>query len=752
MRIDFLRKRPLFYAAILLAFFIFLNERVFSSFLSHEAFQTLPDAREVCIGGVIVSEVEEKIYYHVPNDSFVLDARRAWLDGKPILFKAKVKVYSKAPEEPLNYGDEVLIQGRLAEPDGPRNPGGFDQKNYLAGSGITKLFFTDKKSQIKRFKSHQGSPVVETALKVRRFLSEALGNYFNPNDASFLRALFLGERGGIDEDFKGLFIKTGTMHILSVSGFNIGFLSYSIFLILNFFRVRKNISYLIVLIGIWAYCLIVGWQAPVVRASIMASLFIAGRLLSRDADLLNLAGASALVILWVSPRQLFDVGFQLSYLAVLSLALFLPRFVERPKLFPNEKWLLREKIARYFSELFWVSFVCLFVTLPVTVQNFYIVTPLSLIANLVVVPISFLLFFIGFLFFLTYGWMPKFLFFLPWIMAGLMKVFTKSLFFIENLPGAYWISGKLDSVLWILLTAGICYLLTTRRFKRPILRALVVFIFVTDIFLLQNALRYFDDKLRMTALDVGQGDALFFEFPHRATLLMDSGKGEPGDRGRYILGPFLKSKGIGSIDALVISHPQEDHIGGMPSVLAEFKVNHIIHAGSDYPTGLFERLKREMDEEKAKVYIAREGDKIVGFLDTDILVLNPPPGQQSGNVNEDSLVLKIVYKNTRFLLTGDIEEGAMSYIRKKHDLRAEVLKVPHHGARLKSAGKSFVEQTDPQYSVISVGRHNAFGHPSPVTLSILNNLPNNRVLRTDLDRAVQLVSDGRTVSLIEKKS
>ena len=123
MKIDFLRKRPLFYAAILLAFFIFLNERVFSSFLSHEAFQTLPDAREVCIGGVIVSEVEEKIYYHVPNDSFVLDARRAWLDGKPILFKAKVKVYSKAPEEPLNYGDEVLIQGRLAEPDGPRNPG-----------------------------------------------------------------------------------------------------------------------------------------------------------------------------------------------------------------------------------------------------------------------------------------------------------------------------------------------------------------------------------------------------------------------------------------------------------------------------------------------------------------------------------------------------------------------------------------------------------------------------------------------------
>ncbi len=751
MKTDFIRKRPLFYGAILLASVIFLNEYVFSGFFSHGGAKNLNskqialDNQEVFLGGVIVSEVDEKINYEVSNVSFILNARRLWVDKKPVEYRKKVKVYLKNPSQYLSYGDEVVLEGRLAEPDERRNPGGFDQKAYLANSRITKLFFSDKKDEIKLLKSHQGLWLKEVSLKSRRLLSEAIGTYFHGESEGFLKALFLGERNGLDEDFKDLFIKTGTMHILAVSGFNIGFLSFSIFLILKLFRVPRNISYLIVLGGIWAYCLIVGWQAPVVRASIMASLFVVGRLVGRGPDLLNLMGASALVILLVNSKQLFDVGFQLSYLAVLSIAIFLPRFVQAPKLLPNEKWLFKEKLAHYFNELFWISFVCLFVTLPVTVQNFYIVAPFSLIANLVVVPLSFLLFFTGFIFFLTYGWIPKFLFFLPWLMTCMMKVFTRSLFFIENLPGAYWIVGKLDPVLWALLTAGIFYLLVTRHLARPFVRALIIFIFVSDIFLLQEAVRRFDDKLRMTVLDVGQGDAIFFEFPHGSNLLIDAGKGRAGDRGKYVIAPFLKSKGISTVDVLAISHPQEDHIGGMLSVLREFEVKNVIHAGSNYPTALYKHLKHKITDEKASVYIAREGDRIAGFSDADISVLNPPRGRQSKNINNDSLVLKIAYKNTRFLLTGDIEEEAMTYIRKEHDLRSDVIKIPHHGARLLAGGKAFVEQTMPKFSAISVGRRNPFGHPSPVTLSVLNSLPQNRVLRTDLDHAIQFVSDGQLV-------
>ena len=748
MNLNFFKSRPLFYLAILFGACIFMCEQL-RPVAQSEADLT---QKSIFIGGTIVSEIEEKIIYQEKRLSFILDVRRLWMNGKPSAIREKVKVHLPKPEAELNYGDEIVLEGRLAEPDGRRNPGGFDQKAYLANHGIKKLFFGDLKSSLKILRHRRGNVIKEISLKARKALAETIQMHFKGNDAVFLKALFLGERGGLDEDFKDLFIKTGTMHILAVSGFNIGFLTYSIFLILRAFFVPRNIVYLVMLAAIWSYCLMVGWQAPVVRASVMASLFILSKLLGRDSDVLNLLGASALVILAVNPLQLFDVGFQLSFLAVFAIICALPQFVNPPQILPNEKILFGEKIIRYFKELFWVSFVCIFATLPVTVQNFYIVTPLALVANLVAVPLSFGLFFLGFLLFLTHSCIPKFLQLIPYAMSGLMKIFTGTLFFIENLPGAYWIVGKLHPVLWLSLTGGIWYLMFSRRFKSTAVRALVVLIFAANIFLFQFLLRQADDKLHVTMLDVGQGDAIFFKFPHGPNFLIDAGKGQEQDKGRYVIAPFLRSEGIDTLDALIISHPQEDHIGGMESILQDFKVKNVIHAGSEYPSLLYQRLKEEILNENAHVLIAREGETVEGFPETRILVLNPPKGQESENVNNDSLVLKISYKDTSFLMTGDIEETILLGLSKRHDLKSDVLKVPHHGAKLANNGNIFLKEVDPKFSLISVGKRNQFKHPNPHTLSMLNDLPNNVTLRTDLNHAIQLVSDGRAISLVEKKS
>ncbi len=748
MNFNFFKSRPLFYLAILFGACIFIFE------LLKPVAQSEPDLtqKSVFIGGTIVSEIEEKVLYQERRLSFILDVQRLWTDGKPSVFREKVKVHLPKPGAELSYGDEVVLEGRLVEPESRRNPGGFDQKAYLANAGITWLFFGDRKSSVKVLRHHRGNAVKELSLRARKYLAGTIESYFNGRDAVFLKALFIGERSGLDEDFKDLFIKTGTMHILAVSGFNIGFLTYSLFLILRAFFVPRNVINLLMIAAVWSYCLVVGWQAPVVRASVMASLFILSRLLGRNADLLNLLGASAIVILVVKPLQIFDLGFQLSFLAVLAIICVLPQFLQAPKILPNEKVLFGEKVARYFQELFWISFVCIFATLPVTVQNFYIVTPLALVANLVAVPLSFGLFFLGFILFLTHFWVPKFLQFMPYVMVGLMKIFTASLFFIENLPGAYWIVGKLAAGIWIVLVGGLGYLFFSRRFTSSIARAIVVLVFSANIFLLQALFRQFDDKLRVTMLDVGQGDALFFKFPHGPSLLVDAGKGQEQDKGRYVIAPFLRSQGIDTLDALMISHPQEDHIGGMESILKDFKVNTVIHAGSEYPTALYQRLKEEIVEEKARALIAREGDKIDGFPDTQILVFNPPKGQESKNINNDSLVVRIAFKETSFLMTGDIEEKILSELAKNHDLRSDVLKVPHHGAKLANNGNIFLQEVDPKFSLISVGKRNRFKHPNPHTISLLNNLPRNRTLRTDLDHAIQLVSNGQVISLVEKKS
>lgn len=747
-RTNLVLKRPLFYAAILLAAAIFIYDRLAPKPIP----VPLPEGK-FFLGGVIVSEIEIKELYGQERASFTLEARRFWVGSESLVSKEKFKVYLDAPPQMPAYGDEIVLEGTAALPDGQRNPGGFDQSAYLGDHGITRLFFAKKEARLKVLRQHRGNPIKEISLRARRYLLSAFDEYFEAEQANFLKALFFGERTGIDEDFKDLFIKTGTLHILAVSGFNIGFLSVTLFFFFRSLRTPLYLTYWIVLAGIWMYCLIVGWQAPVVRASIMASLFVWSRLIGRDADLLNLLGASALVILTAAPRQIFDVGFQLSYAAVFAILVFVPYFFKRPALLPNEKLNFKEKVEFYFKELFWVSFVCLFATLPITVQNFYIFTPLSVLANMIVIPISFALFFIGFIFLLTFAWFPKIFFILPWAMASLMKIFMGALIFVDHLPGSYWIIGRLDPALWVLMTGGIVYGFTSRRFPGAGTRACVVFLLASNVFIFQSLFRQFDDKLRVTMLDVGQGDAIFLEFPHGKNMLVDAGKGAESDKGRYVIAPFLKSKGISRIDALVISHPQEDHIGGMISVLKEFKVKNVFHAGSDYSTDLFKRLKSAIKDEKAAVHIVREGDSIRDLSETEILVLNPPKGQESEDVNNDSLVLRVRYRGASFLLTGDIEKEAMRRLLiKGTDLKADVFKVPHHGAKFTAEGRHFAQAVDPVYSLISVGKRNPFGHPSALTLSILNQQPRNIVLRTDLHQAIQLVSDGRSISLIEKKS
>ena len=225
---------------------------------------------------------------------------------------------------------------------------------------------------------------------------------------------------------------------------------------------------------------------------------------------------------------------------------------------------------------------------------------------------------------------------------------------------------------------------------------------------------------------------------------MDAGKGAEGDRGRWVVAPFLKSKGVSGIDALVVSHPQQDHIGGMPAVLDEFKVKNVFDAGSRYSTKTFKILGEKIEKEKAGYFHARRGARIEGFRGVQTHVLSPPDRDtQDQNVNNECLVLKVIYKDKSFLLTGDIEDKAMKDILDSgEDIKADLLKVPHHGSRLGTAGESFVKAVGPKISVISVGERNPFHHPSEATLQILSSIPGNQIFRTDKDHAIQITSDG----------
>ncbi|MBI3316173.1 MAG: ComEC family DNA internalization-related competence protein, partial [Candidatus Omnitrophica bacterium] len=380
-------------------------------------------------------------------------------------------------------------------------------------------------------------------------------------------------------------------------------------------------------------------------------------------------------------------------------------------------------------------------------------TPVSLAANMAVVPLSFALFFCGAVFLCTFGWLPEVFGLIPWVVHGLMRLLTESLYALENIPGSFWIVGKLDPAFFVLLTGGILFLLLDKKIRGRWVRAAALCLWCWGLFVTQGLWRDLRQPFQITVLDVGQGDAIAVHFPRGGHMLIDAGKGGDADEGRWAVAPYFKSKGVSTIDALVISHPQEDHIGGMAAVLDELKVKNVFLGAPNYPTKVFGNLKRKIRHERARVFLVHKGMRLDGFKEARILVLNPAtqpaglwPSERPGekNINEGSVVLKLNHGTFSALFTGDIQRRAMAdLLRNGAEIKADFLKVPHHGGSGGAEEKAFIEAVNPSISVISVGQRNPFGHPSPATLEALSGVEGNEVFRTDQEGAILVVYDGR---------
>ena len=265
------RRRPLFYAALVFS-------SVLAFFPPHEHPALGPESPDVFIGGKVVSEIQSReVFRGASKNYFILKVEKRWdgLDRPAQKVRGRVRVsWKNAP--PVDYGDVLVLEGELAEFPGIRNPGGFDSKAYWERQRVHAAFYAPKNARYKILARDQGNLLEACAIAARRYLSHRLSHDFNKEQAAFLKALFLGERSEMDQDFRDLFLNTGTMHILAVSGFNIGFLSAVLWLLFRPFPLHRNLKLSLTLAAVWAYCLLVGWQAPVVRATLMATVFLLG--------------------------------------------------------------------------------------------------------------------------------------------------------------------------------------------------------------------------------------------------------------------------------------------------------------------------------------------------------------------------------------------------------------------------------------------------------------------------------------------
>ena len=657
----------------------------------------------------------------------------------------------------LHQGDHVRLQAEVRPAPGKRNPGGFDYAAYLSRRGTCCTAYVSDPGNVRRLPRDR-SLLTSLVVDVRRHVRLQIRRYVPSDDGrAVLQALLLGDRSRISDAQRERFAQTGLMHLLAVSGLHVFLVGMVLFALLQPLLMRFRLGWRTVEIGravltiivLGVYLLLTGARPSVVRAVIMSSLFIGGIVFQRSAHPLNTLGVAALVLLAVRPTSLFDVGFQLSMAAVAGIVTLNPRFLD---LVPER---YRESsVAEWLTSMITVSLAAMLGTAPVLLYHFGWVSAAGLLLNVVGIPCTGLALSAAMAMEILGG---------LWPMAGaafgtMADLFVQGLL-LTSRWGVEWFSWAgirlATPDAWTLgaLTAG---LVSIAQWPRPRLRwrcLLCSLLLAVGGMWTETVGRNAEATLDLVFFDVGQGDAVLVSTPNGYNVLVDTGPRSFGGESAaaYTVLPFLKQQAIDHLEAVVVTHPDGDHLGGFPSILREVSVDRVLHSGQQVKTDLYTETRELMNRHNISEQSVVRGDSFA-FGSTQVEVLGPPSrplqrGIQSENGR--SVVLRLSYGKVDVLLPGDVEADAERDLVRSYgrQLASRVVKVPHHGSETSST-KSFVrasvDTSAETRAVVSVGRSNQFGMPDQDVLKRWRET-STFVQSTASDGAVWLRSDGKKV-------
>ncbi len=679
-----------------------------------------------------VSEIRTRFVVEVTG--LTIAGQRAATVGQ-----ARLSVLGAVPD--LRYGDEVRGVFRLRLPRKFDNPGAFDYPRYLAGQGIFLEGWT--REPIEVIPAERGSRILAAVFRLRAVILGRMDTAMPASEAALLKATVLGDRSGLTPEMNQAFMDSGTYHILAISGLNVSILAGTLFGLFRLFRISARLAALCSALLVTTYAGLAGGGASVMRAAIMADVYLAAVVLDRRGSLLNTWSLSALILVWWNPRYLSDVGFQLTFLATLGILLFLPRCERLLGSVPQPVRVLMESVA--------MTLAATAMTLPVLAVNFNRVSPIGVLANIPIVPLSglitasgtaaaalFAVYAPGFAWLnAANGWLVDLLLALAaWFAAwpwSSIRVYTPTAAMVLCYYGAL-------GALFFSLPLSDPPLIGRPDWKRRAIWSGVSLVFVVTGLIAWRMAAVSPPGVRLTFLDVGQGEAIFIQAPGSRTMLVDAGgRLGPGfDIGQQVITPFLLHEWVGRLDVLVLTHPESDHMGGAPALLKAFPIAEVWTGGGPAASAMdiwvseFLRLRRIPH----RVVTAGASTGWDGRVD----VLHPPrdlrvPIGLKTKANNRSIVLRVRMDGQATLLTADIEAEAESFLTGSGAfLAATVIKVPHHGSR-NSSTEGFVAAVGPKAAIVSVGYRNSYGHPHP---SVLQRYANAgvRLFRTDRDGAI----------------
>jgi competence protein ComEC len=537
----------------------------------------------------------------------------------------------------------------------------------------------------------------------------------------------------MDEETTAALQRSGLFHLIAISGAHIGIISVLFFFLLRLFRTPKRVSYSALIVLLLIYSLLVEGRASVFRATIMALAYLISRLLWKKTHLLNTIACSAFILLLSNPFYLFDLGFELTFAATLFIILFARKLLS-----------VLPRLPFRASELFAVSLTAQLGVLPLLAASFNRVTFAALLLNFPAIPLIGVVMGAGFAFLAASSLSSD----LAALMSPLLRFLIDVFLWLSRSPDAVPASSyRLPSPGAAVIVGYYLFLLlllARPQFKgqRPLtalLFAALGLTLVTFPFPPRSS-----PSLRLTFIDVGQGDSILVEFPGRKKMLVDGGglSDSNFDIGENVVSPFLWHLGIKKLDYLILTHAHPDHLDGLLSVARNFQVTEFWEAFSPDESPVYARMRGVLIKAKLRRRIFRGFKHREGPVEIEVLHPEPSAPLERKVRNDDSLVVRLSTEGQSFLLASDIGAAAeMHIVDSRCDVRSRVLKSPHHGSRT-SSSKDFLAAVAPEAVVISAGKGNSYGVPHPEILERYR-AAGARILRTDQNGAVEISVRGR---------
>ena len=728
----------------------------------------LATEQSISIQGVIVEPVR-----HTPDGvTLLVEARYRMVQEKAQPVHGRIRLTWRQPDEAVVYGDQIRVTARLREPYGTLNPGGFHYGNYLKRKGI-HMVATVYGPQAIHVQDSEATSLGERLFglidqwrqDIHRAATTSLSN---PALGLFL-GMILGEQSYIEQDIRDAFMASGTVHILSISGSHLGLLAFVVFAgtrwsvrrlpapwleRLSIYLTATQLAVLITLPIVSFYMLLAGAEMATVRSWIMIVVCCLGLWLGRERNLVTALAVAALLMVLPHPEAVHDISFQLSYLSVAAIGMVVLFRKTKGSEAGGLEMAVSHQEPGWFANLWekgqlaWlVTLAVSLTTLPLVAYFFHQIPWLGLFTNMVIVPsVGILVIPLGLLSGIVVLFSGEETLPFSSINQWILDFFAQVILHLSQVPGAEWYVAS-PSISSMFLFWGMLAGLVLLK-DRPIFRWTCATILVAILawWAWSPRTAWAPGSLRVTFLDVGQGDATFLELPDGETVLIDGGPAYRRlDMGRAVIGPYLWNRGIRRIDHVIATHPQWDHVGGLPWVIQTFDVGHYWSNGVSRKREFYERLETALQVANLDEHPIEAGEDIIGSGPCSLSVLSPIGAENpmlvsthdiSGkDLNNRSLVTRLDCGSHSLLFTADAEQQALELLqRTAGGHSANIVKVPHHGAK-SSLHSGWVKQIDAQAMVVSVGSHNRYGHPAAEVLAAYTErgIP---IYRTDRDGAI----------------